>query len=149
MGRRLNTPRTTFTATRGVEEFHAEVDIEGGPGRGIDDAERDHGDQGDHEVGGRAGEADHDPPEPAVAQAGRGDRHRPAPAEAGDDQGDGPERVEVRDRVEGEPTLGAGRLVTLEGGDRGVAELMEGDADDDRDHEGHEQRRFVAEQEQR
>ena len=36
-----------------------------------------------------------------------------------------------------------------QGGDRGVAELVEGDADDHRDQEGHEQLRFVAEQEQR
>src|SRR4029450_3757008 len=52
-------------------------------------------------------------------------------------------------RVEGEAALGAGGLVALERGDGGVAELVEGDADDHGDQEGHEELRFVPEQEQR
>ena len=45
--------------------------------------------------------------------------------------------------------LGAGRLVALEAGHGGVAELVEGDAHDDRDYERREQLRVVAEPEQR
>ena len=86
---------------------------------------------------------------PNRAAAATGDRDRPAPAEAGHDQGDGAQRVEVGERVEGQPTLGAGRLVALEAGHGGVAELVEGDAHDDRDHERREQLRVVAEPEQR
>jgi hypothetical protein len=55
----------------------------------------------------------------------------------------------VDDRVEGEAALGPGGLVALEEGDGGVAELVEGDADDHGDQKGHEQLRFVTEEEQR
>ena len=92
---------------------------------------------------------DQDGPEPVVAEVRRVVGHRPAPADAGQEQGDGPERVEVRDRVEGEAAPGAGGVVALQGGDGGVAELVEGDGDDHRDQEGHEQLGVVAEPEQR
>ena len=144
IGSRLKTPRTTFTADQDVEKSQAERDIEGGFDSGIDESDRDHGGEGEHEVGGRSGQGSPARPRAGGCAGSPGCRAPAGPsrcrrgARAMDPSGS---RWEYR--VEGEAAPGPGGVVALEGRDRGVAELVEGDADHHRDQEGQERLRFV------
>jgi hypothetical protein len=98
-----------------------------------DDGEADEGDEEVHRRPRRGNDRHSLLRAPEVAGPHR-HRARPAEGEIGDEGGEDeherPERVEVRDRVEGEPSLFLGGRVAELPGDVGMAQLVQRQADE-------------------